>query len=81
MIPESVQKPGKPLSPCPLLPAPCGLNDKSLTGHDITRRCYAHPTKLAKSSRKKYATPLPNPVLLGDGRVLIKIKQSQNCLR
>jgi hypothetical protein len=37
MIPESVQKPGKPLSPCPLLPAPCGLNDKSLTGHDIIR--------------------------------------------
>ncbi|YAG08346.1 hypothetical protein NSTC731_04689 [Nostoc sp. DSM 114167] len=36
MIPASVQKPGKPLSPCPLLPAPCGLNDKSLTGHDIT---------------------------------------------
>ncbi|MGV0103451.1 hypothetical protein NSTCB13_02054 [Nostoc sp. DSM 114160] len=35
MIPASVQKPGKPLSPCPLLPAPCGLNDKSLTGHDI----------------------------------------------
>ncbi|MEH2240344.1 hypothetical protein [Nostoc sp.] len=31
MITGSVQKSQKPLFP------PCGLNDKSLTGHDITR--------------------------------------------
>jgi hypothetical protein len=31
-----VQKSEKLLSPCSLPPAPCGLNDKFLTGHDMT---------------------------------------------
>ncbi|MGJ5633505.1 DNA cytosine methyltransferase [Nostoc sp. CALU 1950] len=30
-----MQKPGNPLSPCPL--PPCRLNDKSLTGHDMSQ--------------------------------------------
>jgi hypothetical protein len=30
---RTVEKSQKPLSPCKK--APCGLNDKSLTGHDI----------------------------------------------
>ncbi|WP_375502196.1 hypothetical protein [uncultured Nostoc sp.] len=35
-ITVSVQKSQKPLSPCSLPPAPCGFNDKSLAGHDMT---------------------------------------------
>ncbi|MDZ7968679.1 MAG: hypothetical protein RM368_27615, partial [Nostoc sp. DedSLP03] len=31
-----MQKPENPLSPCSLPPAPCVLNDKSFTGHDMT---------------------------------------------
>jgi hypothetical protein len=36
-VTTSVQKSENLLSPCSLPPAPYGLNDKFLTGHDITR--------------------------------------------
>jgi hypothetical protein len=43
MIPESMQKPKNP-SPLPLCPLPlCCLNDKSLTGHDMSLRIKSLP--------------------------------------
>ncbi|MEH1974862.1 MAG: hypothetical protein V7K64_11040 [Nostoc sp.] len=44
MITASVQKSGKPLSPCSL--PPCGLNDKSLPEHNMTRRSRLAMTKI-----------------------------------
>lgn len=48
MITGSVQKSEKPLSFCSLPPAPCGLNDKFLTGHDMTRRTHVKLTRDSK---------------------------------
>ncbi|MEH1973255.1 MAG: hypothetical protein V7L02_08570 [Nostoc sp.] len=49
MITASVQKSGKPLSPCLL--HPCGLNDKSLPEHDIKPTSVGFACVAATSSR------------------------------